>query len=160
MDFDWKIFSQVTALEKKLCFFGRDILEKFISHKSCSDISSENTVQFHSDFTGMISTKCSCVFYCILESTSDTNLVRTTPQKLLVWFHPNFTEIINTKSSWACCQHFLVQWFFTELLSFNDFLILMFVPTTPSKLLMQSSSVVVHTIDILHFAEFIRIMAL
>jgi hypothetical protein len=42
---------------------------------------------------------------------SVTKLIRTTPHKLLVQFHPNFTGMISTKSNCAYCQHF----------PFNDF---------------------------------------
>ena len=50
-----------------------------------------------------------------------TKVVLTTSQKLLVWFHPNFTGMISVKCSCAYNQHFTVHWFLSELWPFNDF---------------------------------------
>jgi hypothetical protein len=47
--------------------------------------------------------------------------VWTNPEKLLMQFHQNSREIINTMSSCASHQHFLVHRFLSEFLPFHDF---------------------------------------
>ena len=62
------------------------------------------------------------IFFVAYCKEAATNRDKTCPQKLLVRFHPNFTGIISTKSSFAYPHHFPVQWLLSELWPFNDFI--------------------------------------
>ena len=69
----------------------------------------------------------------IIEKAHKPNIVRITPQKLLVWFHPNFTGMTSTEFNCAFLRYVTVHWFFTLLWS----LFLKFVRTISFILLME-----------------------